>query len=71
MAQIQQNRSESERVLRDAALRTAPQHEGRLWDLNPPHAEERREAARLEARSSADARTFFWINLARRSVALS
>ncbi len=58
------------RVLRDAVLWTAPQHEERLSKLNGPHAEERCEAARLEARTPSAA-AFFWINLAQRRDRLS
>ena len=68
---VSEDRTPAERVLRDAALRAAPQHEGRVWDLKPPHAEERREAARLEARSSSPQNAFFWINLAQRRDRLS
>jgi len=62
--------AEADCVLRDAVLWTAPQHEEGL--PYRPHAEERRAAARLEARASSDARsTFLWINLAQRGGRLS
>ncbi len=61
-------------VLRESVLWRAPRHEGGgvSVELPVPHAEERRLAARLEARASLDrGAAFFWINLAQRRARVS
>lgn len=59
------------RLGREAVQPAASRRKSRVWDVKASQANERRDAGRLDARSSSPQNTFFWINLAQRRVSLS